>query len=976
MRARHNIPALRDDDVYSGVVMSGRSATTTPAAVAGGERQASAHVLGRLGRGPLLYAALLLATWAGHGQAQPKAPASQDARPAKSERDAGTPTATAAATVACHEGDLVPRGTITGHSVSGNVQALGGPTHPREGSDFSAKDGVVLERAKGSQVTVDLGHITTVRYLVIQAAARDAFTIEVSKDNKRFKRLWTPGDLPRKKGLITQWYAPKKPAQGRYLRLRGRGGDGRYHATALGAYCQRTGWPPKLLPGVDKLGWGRLDRPVTLAIKSAIGLAGAGVLWLGFASPYRRIAPANPERKDDKPRRWPGRAKNALVGLVRRVWGRPLRQRALLELPFLLAGVAAVTHTFIDGRLLGLRIGGGLLALWFILRWLTGEASTPRPFIAKLASKLTSSPGVFGYAGASLGMVAATWTYFGWAKALGAGVALGLLLAWLRWARHPISARHTATLLLGAMGLFGFAGWWNIGHFHFDHYVHIWEHYHYFIGAKYGPELRYSRIYECTAVADYLDGYGARVRARDMRQLGTDNNLGTSAEILKHPERCKDHFSRERWAAFRKDIRFFRARFSKERWDRSQTDHGYNATPVWGIAARLLADQAGTLTWRTIERLATIDSLMLIAMWLAILWAFGWQAAAVALIYWGCNFPARFYWNGGAFLRYDWLFTLGLGLCALRRNKHFLGGVALTLSTGLRVFPGLIIATLLIKAIARMVQARRIAISPEHARFAAGCITTIALLIPASHWSMDGLDAWSQFAQNSEKHLKTALTNNMGLKTVLGYDYGTRAAVMRNDKKLDPFQDWKDARVYYYAKRKPLLYLLIGLFMAVLAVATTRDDEDWMTACLGVGLIPIAVELTCYYYGFLFAYGLMWPRRKLPGILAAALAGLTNILNELPWNDDKYVAMSLATVVVVTIVTAHVAFGRRSRRGSERRDHEHPPANAPETTGAPAAMKAPGTIDAPGALSVPGAVGVADAPEGAVDSAAASRPAP
>ena len=55
---------------------------------------------------------------------------------------------------------------------------------------------------------------------------------------------------------------------------------------------------------------------------------------------------------------------------------------------------------------------------------------------------------------------------------------------------------------LAIIGLFSFYGWWNLGHYHFDHYVHIWEHYHYYVGAKYGPELRFARLYECTAAAD------------------------------------------------------------------------------------------------------------------------------------------------------------------------------------------------------------------------------------------------------------------------------------------------------------------------------------------------------------------------------------------------------------------------------------------------------------------------------------------
>jgi hypothetical protein len=86
-----------------------------------------------------------------------------------------------------------------------------------------------------------------------------------------------------------------------------------------------------------------------------------------------------------------------------------------------------------------------------------------------------------------------------------------------------------------------------------------------------------------------------------------------------------------------------------------------------------------------------------------------------------------------------------------------------------------------------------------------------------------------------------------------------------------------------------------------------------VAACLGTGLIAVAAELTCYYYGFLLTYGLLWERRKLPGVLATGLAGLTCWLSEIPWNDDHFAAMSLATTLVIFGVTAHAAFGKLER---------------------------------------------------------------
>jgi hypothetical protein len=210
-----------------------------------------------------------------------------------------------------------------------------------------------------------------------------------------------------------------------------------------------------------------------------------------------------------------------------------------------------------------------------------------------------------------------------------------------------------------------------------------------------------------------------------------------------------------------------------------------------------------------------------------------------------------------------------------------------------------------------MVRLRKLVISRSHLRFAIGCIIAMAVLIPASRWSTDGLDAWAQFAQNSKKHLATALTNNMGLKTVMGYDFDTRAKFMRSSDTTDPFKGWKDARAYYYGKSKPVMYAVLLLFMLMLARAADREP-DWSAAALGTGLIAMTSELTCYYYGFLLTYGLLWQRRKLPGILATALAGVTCLLAEtIAWNDDHFAAMSLACVAAIVVTTAHVAFSKR-----------------------------------------------------------------
>ena len=54
-------------------------------------------------------------------------------------------------------------------------------------------------------------------------------------------------------------------------------------------------------------------------------------------------------------------------------------------------------------------------------------------------------------------------------------------------------------------------------------------------------------------------------------------------------------------------------------------------------------------------------------------WAFGWRTTCVALAVFATNFPSRFYWTGGAFLRWDWLFYFVGGICLVKKDTAVAG---------------------------------------------------------------------------------------------------------------------------------------------------------------------------------------------------------------------------------------------------------------------------------------------------------------
>jgi hypothetical protein len=499
---------------------------------------------------------------------------------------------------------------------------------------------------------------------------------------------------------------------------------------------------------------------------------------------------------------------------------------------------------------------------------------------------------------------------------LRAGIALAgtLLLLWdlrLRRAGRPKAHWRLRSGLLVLAGLLAGLCWWNFLHFHFGTYIHTWETYHYYLGGKYVRELGHTRLYECTVIADLEAGELRRGEQRLIRHLDT-NTLGETHDIQSHPERCTAHFSAARWMTFKHDVAWFRNAMSPARWERLQRDHGYNGSPVWALLGRLLAETAPASTTQ-ILLLTLIDPLLLLIMWTAVGWSFGWRAMCVALIYWGTNVPALFYWVGGGYLRQDWLALTVIGVCLLRRHWMAAAGAALTTAALLRIFPGLLIAGLVLKAAMHMAQRRRLTLTPAHRRFAGGCVVTLAVLVPLSSALGGGWHAWGDFLDNSWKHAGTPLTNYMGFKTLVSYEHESRARLSAPlGLEADPFLVWKEARRRLFAERRYLFAAGVAGFGLLLAWAVRRRP-DWMAAGLAVGLIAVAAELTCYYYSVFLLFGLLWPRYPAIGVALCGLSTATSIIAALSsWSDERYTAMSLATIAVVVLAT--VTVGRRRPR--------------------------------------------------------------
>jgi len=484
--------------------------------------------------------------------------------------------------------------------------------------------------------------------------------------------------------------------------------------------------------------------------------------------------------------------------------------------------------------------------------------------------------------------------------------------AFVRRGRRPARFprfRDAALVVLAAAAVLA---WTNLGRFHGGHLVHVPDVYHYYVGAKYAPELGYTRLYACTAVAGAEDGLESRVRARTLRNLAT-NEIESTARILAEPERCKAHFAPERWEAFRRDVRWFRQKLAPRRWIQAQHDHGYNASPAWTVLGGALA-QTGPATDARMRALALLDFALLAAMAAACAWAFGWRSTCVALVFFGTSYLAPFGWTGGGLLRQAWLAAAVGGICLLRRGLPASGGFLLGTSALLRLFPGLLLLAVGIQGLLALRRDGVWSLPRTPLRTALGAVAAALVLVPLSAWWTGGLDTWADFAENSRLHLDTPLRNHVGWATVVAFDPDARARDLEAAGAADPYARFKEARRAAFERRWPLFAAGVAAFAALFAWAV-RGREVWVAALLGTGLVVVAAELTSYYYSLLLGYGLLWSRHPAVGAALCGLSALSWGLAEVfGFYDEIFTWASLACVAFVAFAT--IAVGRAPRPGA------------------------------------------------------------
>ena len=492
-------------------------------------------------------------------------------------------------------------------------------------------------------------------------------------------------------------------------------------------------------------------------------------------------------------------------------------------------------------------------------------------------------------------------------------VAAALVLCWVEQAdaaRALRPARPAASCLATAIAALSVLAYEGLGNVQFPY--HRWEQFTYYIGAKYFPELGYTRLYACTAVAE-AERVGPRwVASRPIRDLLTDE-LVPGSTALEHPEACKGHFSPARWAAFVEDVNWFRTDTVRPYWIRMQGDHGFNPPPPWVVSGRALASLAPASA-RTQTRLALIDPVLLVAAFALVGWAFGAHVFWVALVVWGCQFPAKGAWTAGAFLRQDWFLAFVASVCLARRGRWLGAGAALATSAALRIFPALLLAVPLLVAARRWWQTGSLAHASR--RFAAG------LLLGGAFWfatstALFGPGAWREFAEHMARHRAAPLANHVGLRAILSQTIDGRLAVTQDDRQVDPYREWKARRKAAFTARRPLYVAAVCAIVLVSLAASLRIRRLWCALVASSALVMALLDLASYYYAFFVGLALLAARSASLERLALGAVAVDRLINVpalVTGNPDvQYALHSIVFLTWAVLAVVIVTWGRGAR---------------------------------------------------------------
>lgn len=448
---------------------------------------------------------------------------------------------------------------------------------------------------------------------------------------------------------------------------------------------------------------------------------------------------------------------------------------------------------------------------------------------------------------------------------LALGVAMALVFGWLLdsssqskltlvvcaialalWPRRRISAalRNTSLFLLAlVIGTLGVKD--DVARL-LDGEVRVWNVYHYYLGAKYFPELGYQDLYVATLAADREEHRVFEPHVQKIRSLRT-----YEVRRLNDEDRAYDpaaHFTPARWNEFKRDVHALSKHRSPRGWRNVFRDRGYNGTPTWTALGRLLtgwipASSPGLLL------LCSLDLVLLTLTAFFFERTFGYRLVTAALLLFVAS-PTNVARLVGGFLQTDWLCAVVLGACLLQRRRFGWAAVALAFAVTTRVFPAVLVATACMPLLFGLLRQRSWKVPPSWRRFllafTASCLLAVGL---GSAGNGRGTAGWTEFVEAISVHRATHVIGDrrIGLEHAFTQPLGKLDGPTSDDHRVESLEDQRG------------VYLLTAVGLVVLCIPVLVRLRP--SAALVFGMVPVfaLTVLSRYYFGLLALFPLAAP---------------------------------------------------------------------------------------------------------------------
>jgi hypothetical protein len=487
-----------------------------------------------------------------------------------------------------------------------------------------------------------------------------------------------------------------------------------------------------------------------------------------------------------------------------------------------------------------------------------------------------------------------------WAK-LWLSLLAAAVVAWRHRAssRQPPEAAGTGLLFMAFLAV---VGYYNFRTFHGASFVHYHEHFHYFLSAKYFPELGYDGLYVASLAAQRERAPGTKVdpHVQDLRR----NVIVDVAAAEPHLREVVARFTPARWSRFGEDHQRFLEASEPSYFAAMRLDHGFNAPPTWAFVGRTLTRWIpATPGWLTL--LASLDAVLLALALLAVGRVYGARTACLALIVFGLAYPSRFAWTGGGLLRYDWLAATLAAACLLRARRPATAGALLAYAAMVRVFPALLLFGPAVLALAEWRRGRDLRWAR---RLAAGFAGMVIVCLAAGALAGRGVGAWAEFARDVRQHHGTWLTNNVGLSNVFTFtaDPGTLDRRYLQPALGDPWLPWEEAMERAYQRRRPLIVAAGALFLLLAGAAAAAAPRD-EALVLGLPVVFALTLLTSYYWALLALLPLRRPSGPATAAFLLVNAALYGVHLQSPAAEVQYAATSWGLAAFFTVWVARAA---------------------------------------------------------------------